>query len=174
MTNQQLREQVKQIYDRYRTALLSKKYYAHRLTGYERCNIVIEVLLALTASSAIGSWWFWKGTAMGSATWSCLGMITAVLAVLKPFLSLTSKIERSANLYASYALLHSELHNLVDDMRVKETLTDDMLTHYRNARERMAVLVQKEDPKPHQKLARKYYEEVKREIPVEKLWMPPA
>lgn len=172
MTNQQMRELARQIYARYRTALLSKKYYAHRLQSFEIANIVVEVTIAVTSSGTIASWYVWKDAA-GALAWQHLGMITAVFALIKPFLALTSKIERSANLHASYALLFNELKSLVEDMRVEQTISPDMVTRFHNARERMTGMVSKEEAKPSERLAKRYFEEVNREIPAIELWMPP-
>jgi len=78
--------------DLLRTARLNVKYYSARLAFFQRCNFLLELVLAITApSSAVAGLWFWK-TSTGEFAWTTLGVVAALAAVLKPLLQLDKKV----------------------------------------------------------------------------------
>ena len=87
-----LQHPVWDIYDEYRTARLNVKINEYLLSNYKRWNFLVEFILALTASSSVASFWFW-GSETGQIVWKYLFVITAILAVLKPMLNLSGKIQ---------------------------------------------------------------------------------
>ncbi len=74
------------VYDLYRTARLNVCYYSTKLNRFQSYNFLIEITLAITASSsAVAALWFWEHP-VGEIVWKILGVISALLAVSKPIL----------------------------------------------------------------------------------------
>lgn len=163
--------QLKQIYDHYRTVLFNQKYYAHRLTTVKRWNLSLEILLAIGTSAAIGTWVIWD-TGIGEKFWPLIAGASAVLAILKPILQLPKLIERYSKLYIGHSELFYELKDLVSNIAVSQNLTNDTWEAFQLGKPRYRKLALEDDPKPIKKLRKRYFEEVKNEIPADKLWMP--
>jgi len=113
MNSQQrnLQHPVWDIYDEYRTARLNVKINEYQLANYKRWNFWIEFILALTASSSVASFWFWQ-SATGQAAWKCLFVVTAILAVLKPMLDLSGKIQKFSEILTDFKSLEHDFHKL--------------------------------------------------------------
>ncbi len=106
-----LQHPVWDIYDEYRTARLNVKINEYQLANYKRWNFWIEFILALTASSSVASFWFWQN-ATGQIVWKYLLVITAILAVLKPMLNLSGKIQKFSEILTDFKSLEHDFHKL--------------------------------------------------------------
>ncbi|MCJ7602037.1 MAG: hypothetical protein MUO63_11135 [Desulfobulbaceae bacterium] len=113
MNSQQrnLQHPVWDIYDEYRTARLNVKINEYHLANYKKWNFIIEFILALTASSSVASFWFWQ-SATGQTVWKCLSVLTAILAVLKPMLNLSGKIQKFSEILTDFKSLEHDFHKL--------------------------------------------------------------
>jgi len=169
--DEQLRNQLREVYNLYRTVRLNCKYYGHRLELYKKINLALECTLAITTSSTIGAWAMWK-TGPGVYVWAIIAGVSAILAVMKPILHLPKEIERYSKLWAGYNSLNYDLQHIVSQISVVHTFTEEMEKLLLDAHKRTRELVPSDDPKPTRKLALKYHHEVNKEIPPETLWMP--
>jgi hypothetical protein len=106
-----LQHPVWDIYDEYRTARLNVKINEYHLANYKKWNFLVEFILALTASSTVASFWFWQD-AIGQTVWKYLSVITAVLAVLKPMLDLSGKIQKYSEILSDFKSLEHDFHKL--------------------------------------------------------------
>ncbi len=106
-----LQHPVWDIYDEYRTARLNVKINEYQLAIFKRYNFGIEFILALTASSSVASFWFWQ-SATGQIAWKFLSIITAILAVLKPMLNLSGKIQKYSEILTDFKSLEHDFHKL--------------------------------------------------------------
>jgi hypothetical protein len=95
-------ERVYQVYDVLRTLLLNKKYYAERLSLFQKYNFVMEMLIACgTAGSGVAGFAVWQ-LAVGKIVWGIISAAAIILAIAKPLLKLTDRIEMYAKLYGEY------------------------------------------------------------------------
>lgn len=106
-----LQHPVWDIYDEYRTARLNVKINEYRLAIYKRWNFGIEFILALTASSSVASFWFWQSPT-GQVAWKYLFVLTAILAVMKPMLNLSGKIQKFSEILTNFKSLEHDFHKL--------------------------------------------------------------
>jgi hypothetical protein len=106
-----LQHPVWDIYDEYRTARLNVRINEYHLANCKKWDFFIEFILALTASSSVASFWFWQD-ATGQTVWKYLSVLTAVLAVLKPMLDLSGKIQKYSEILSDFKSLEHDFHKL--------------------------------------------------------------
>ena len=161
------------VYDLQRTVSLNIKYYGLRLRRVERQNFWIEVLLAITApSSAIAGMWF-TNSPEGQTTWEVLTAVAAILAVIKPFLKLQSRIKRYEQVLSGYRTIFSDIEELVHQIRVDKEYSKASKKIFDSALKKKRALLQSSPESTSDKaLAEQCMNEVNREIPVETLYIP--
>lgn len=161
---------VKDLQDAYRTELLNRLYYGHRLATVRRWNYALEVGLAVGTSSAIGAWTIWQGE--WNSVWATIAGAAALLAILKPILRLPTQIERYSKLFVEHGVLFYELGTLVRDVTIRRFVTPEIEGAYRRLQQRIRGLSVDDDPIVGKRLRDRCREEVLAEIPVESLWRP--
>lgn len=161
-----------QIYDHYRDTLLNRKYYALRLTRIRRQSRAIEIVLALAAPGAVGGWAIWH-TPAGEQVWSVVAAVVIIVTVVKPLMNWQAEVERQAGLYTEFTGLYIDMKTLVNQISVDEGVSTEAERKFRESSLHYGKIAKTEDPVILEKLRRRCYEEVNREIPAEKLWMPP-
>ncbi|HEX8475082.1 MAG TPA: hypothetical protein VF666_13715 [Pyrinomonadaceae bacterium] len=166
------RERLKRVYDNYRTARMSREYYACRLSFFQNCNFWYEIVLAIgTSGSAISGWYVWQ-TATGKTVWAILTGAAALLAILKPALQLPKHIEQYSKLHTGYSSLSYDYGKLVDDIKATGGITREMTKSLNKAEERFKELALQDDPKPSEKLLRDCQGKVKKHVPPFAVWYP--
>lgn len=100
------------VYDDYRSALMNVRIQKCCIQRLRRLNYLIEIPLALVASSTVAGLWFWQSAAGGNA-WKYLGIVTAMLAVLKPILGIPDRIQERGEVLVSLNVIENELEKLV-------------------------------------------------------------
>jgi len=163
---------VKAVNDEYRTALMNRKYYGYRLDRVATWNRVMEIVVALGTSSAIGAWVIWKSTSYGQIAWAVLAGLAVVVAIIKPILNLSKDIERYTRLFIGHGDVSYDLQTIIDDLPRVGDYTTEMDGVFHRARNRIGKLATDDDPAIDEKLRRRCFDEVKREIPADKLWWP--
>lgn len=167
------REDIKRIYHEYLTAYFNEKYYAHRLTIFSRLNDTYEAVLAIGASSTIGSWSVWSTSGTVAMAWAVFGGVVALLVVLKPFFRLAQKAERSGKLYVGYKGLRFDLENLVGDIKGNDfALTAEAQVLFNAARRRYQTLALEDEVTPSRKLMAACQASVRQELPDFDTWCP--
>jgi hypothetical protein len=106
-----LQHPVWDIYDEYRTACLNVKINKYQLSKFRMWNFVIEFILALTASSSFAGFWFWNNET-GQIMWKFFLLTTAILAILKPLLNLSGKIQKFSEVLTDFKSLEHDFHKL--------------------------------------------------------------
>ena len=167
----QLRRELTDIYDNYRTASMNSKYYARRLTRISRFNAIYEATQALGASSTIATWSLWKSET-GKQIWAAFAGLVGLLVVLKPFFKLHQKIEQFSKLHTGYRDLYYDLDQVVNEIKKTRSLTKSMTETLRAAANRFRNLAHEDEVSPSKRLLRKSQNEVNNEIPVSSLWYP--
>jgi hypothetical protein len=160
------------LYNDYRTACLNKKYYGCRLQTTQHWNLGFEIIIALGATgTGIGGWTFFQ---QYPGVWALLAGASAVLALVKPIIQLSTKIERYGRLYGEFSKLSATLQTVVDEVRAAGTLSEDQYQIYKKAKGTFSELAKEDEPRPQRQLILRLQDEVDREIPPETLPMPTA
>ena len=161
------------VYDLYRTAYLNVKYYKCKRKRAETLNFWMELILAITASSsAIGALTFWT-TNPGKQIWQGLGVIAAFVAVMKPLIKLTDKIKQLEEIITGYTILQNDLNKIVQTIDIKRIYDEKIQDDYFSALGRYNDLgVRYIDNDTDTKLIKKYSEEVNKEMPVSRFYVP--
>jgi hypothetical protein len=160
---------VRDLYDNYRTAYMNRKYYGYRLETIKRWNNAAEIMIAAGASTSIG------GLFLGNKLevfWRVYSGLVALLAITKASLQFSKQIERYTKLFVGHGNTYHDLYLIVTEVNRTETFSSQMRKTYREALERLKQLASEGDPLPSQRLVRRCFDEVNREIPVERLWWP--
>jgi len=173
-----LRDSVEIIYDLYRKALFNRKYYGDRLAAFKKGNTILEIAIAIgTALGAgglffgVGGLFFWEGPT-GHSVWGVVALVAVMLAVIKPFLQLPSRIEAYSKMFASYSTMYADLGGIVSEIRAHRHLSPEMWKLYSDARLHDGWLSVDDDPRPSSKKLERYQDAVNQEIPDDRLWVP--
>jgi hypothetical protein len=166
-----LRTGLRKLYRDYRTALFNREYYGCRLEEMRTRNRTMEIAIAVGTSSAIGSWLIWT-TPTGEAVWASISAVTAVLAIVKPFLDYPGRIERYSKLFAGHGDVYYDLDQIVQGVQQAGDFTPKINKAYAEVLARVKELAPDDDPKLNQKLGDWCYDEVNRKLPPDQLWMP--
>jgi hypothetical protein len=165
--------ELEELYNTYRTAALNKEYYGAKLARYQRLNTIMEITIALGAtSSGISALTLMKYEPVGAIIWGVITSISALLAICKPFLQINKKVERYSRLFAGHLDSYITLNALVIRIRRKRELTEDMLKQFDKAEQRFNELSRGDDPITDTKVALECEKVVRRRIPEECLWYP--
>src|SRR5262249_26814632 len=91
-----------ELYDAYRTAALNKEYYGLLLSRYQTNNTILEIAIAIGAtSSGISGLALWQQPD-GKIIWAIVTLMSGILAIAKPFLQLNKKVERYSKLFTGH------------------------------------------------------------------------
>lgn len=160
------------VYDLHRTARLNSKYYGERLRVLEIQNLSIEIVLALSASTSVASWWVWK-TDLGQTTWQTFGALTAVVAIVKPTLKLPDRIRRLEKAQTGYQALEYDLTKLEIQIANARAYTKAMQQAFLDAYSKVGQLIRERvETKEDKPLKLQMQEEVNRELPPDSFYVP--
>lgn len=161
------------VYDEHRTARLNVKYHAARLQWLQRSNLIVEILIAVTASSsAIAAWRMWNVPG-GREAWQVLAALAGVLAVLKPILRLPEAMRRREELLGGYRVLDHDIRTLCIAIRQAGSFSQIQRERFDAALDRKRALVaQERETRPVRWLLRRCHEEVCRELPADRFFIP--
>lgn len=160
------------VYDRLRTISLNEKYYSRRIVFYERINFWLEIIIAISASTAIAKFAIWK-TETGSLIWSLIAGIAVFLAVIKPFMKLTDRIKRIENVLTKYRLIKHEFGILRIDISENKSYNNEHKKILRELLTKEEELIEKQPENYISKRLRKICSnEVIKEYPVDNFFIP--
>jgi hypothetical protein len=161
------------VYDKLRSARLNVKYYGARLQRIERANLTIEyILLATAPSSAIAGLWFWN-TEFGKPIWQSLGVLAAIAAVAKPPLNFTKRIKDYEGILVGYRTLEYDLMEIKTLIEQRGKYDQTLQSEFKKALQREKTLVAKTpETRENKKVKRACEEEVRRELPAERFFVP--
>lgn len=162
---------LRRLYNDHRTALFNREYYGCRLEHTRRWNLGLEVVIAIGTSSAVSGWLIWKDST-GETVWAIITGITAILAIVKPFLDLPKQIERYSKLFIGHGEVFYDLDQVVADVRTEQGFTSKLKRKYNEALVRNKELAADDDPKTKQRLGRKCQASVNKQLPAKDYWLP--
>lgn len=165
-------EYTKLLHRGYRTYLLNKMYYGHKLNRVKNINLALEILIAVGASgSGIAGLTVWN-TEGGKAAWAVISAISVSIAVIKPILKLSDTISRYGKLYGDYANIYFKVKSIEETVAANNDITQLDMDNYEEIRKRTAELQESDDPKPDKSLIIRLQKEINAQIPPQTLWMP--
>ena len=161
------------VYDKLRTVRLNVKYYSRRLETIERMNFGMElVLLASAPTSAIAGLWFWDAP-FGKVAWQSLGVVAAIVALLKPLLTLPKKIKEFESVLAGYRTLEYDLMEIKVLVEQKQKYDAGLQSEFKKALQREKALVGKTpETRERVKVKQLCETEVLQELPKEIFFVP--
>ena len=161
------------VYDLFRTARLNVKYFSARLGRIEKQNLFMEVVLLISApTSAVAGLWFFD-TPVGEEVWKCFGILTAIVAVLKPLANLNKKIKKYEEVLAGYRALEHDLHEITILISQEQAYTKELKKEFKKTLKRKGVLVSKNpESKENKKLKISCEQDVLRELPIDHFYEP--
>ncbi len=160
------------IYDEYRTARLNVKINEYQLAWYKRWNFWIEFTLALVASSSVASFWFWVSDT-GQVVWKFLMMVTAILAVLKPILNLSGKIQKYSEILSDFKSLEHDFHKLTILINQQKKYAPEVKDEFFDLLMQKKFITQKTDEKSIDKSKKQEFEkQVMDELPAKSFYIP--
>lgn len=161
------------VYNELRTARLNVKYLQHQIRTLKRTNLGYEIFLALATSSAVAGLSLWQVN-YGKPMWTGIGVIAAVLSVLKPILNLPESLQRKQELLASYMILDHDLETIRNEILFRHKYDQALKKQFTRALERKAELVQKDTASlVNERLRQRCYKEVLKELPTSLFYIPP-
>jgi hypothetical protein len=162
------------VYDQFRTARLNAKYFSCRVASLKTLNFWIEVVLAATATgSALAGLAFWS-TEFGKPVWQGLLVISAIIALVKPPLKLTDRIQLLQEWAADFKGVEYELKKIEIGIRQQGDFTSALKNRFFTTMDRYAELARKAEAESRidNRLKRRCQDEVARELPAEKFFVP--
>jgi hypothetical protein len=161
------------VYDRLRSARLSVKYYCWRLQTAERWSFWIDIVLVISApTSAVAGLWFWQ-TVVGALLWKSLGVLSAVVAGIKPMLHLNKKIKDYEGCVSGYRTLDFDLMEIKTAIEQKRRYDAVLQAEFKRAQQRERVLVSKNpESRENARIRATCQEEVVKELPTEMFYIP--
>jgi len=169
-----LEHPVWEVYDLLRTISLNIKYYSERASQVGSRNFWLELTLALTATgSAVGGLWFWENPT-GAQVWKGLLVISAIVAVAKPLLKWTDKIQHFETLVGKYRLVERDIRKLVSDIQFSKHYALGHKTHLHKVLDQMATIAQEKGVVLHanKRLRAECQRAVAREFPSARFFVP--
>lgn len=162
------------VYNEFRTARLNFLYSSCQLKTLLLINNIIEISLAVFASSTIASIWFWK-TEIGQYAWQVFGVISAILAIIKPILKLTDEIKKKSEIASAYRELDHDFLLLKILINQTKNYDESLKNEFKTLLKKKGEIVSKykEDAgSPNRRLLNKCFEQVEIELPVCDFYIP--
>lgn len=160
------------VYVSLRTVSLNVKYYTRRIFFFERINLWLELIIAITTSTAIAKFTIW-GTATGSFIWSIIGGLAVLLSVLKPLLRFSDRIKKIECVLTKYRLIKQEYQILKIDISEKKCYNQEHQQVFRDLLKKESQLIEVV-PENYisNRLRTKCQREVIKEYPVDNFYIP--
>jgi hypothetical protein len=169
--NEELRAQLKALYNTYRTSYMNKKYYGYRLNTVQRWTTVTEIVIAVGTSSSLGGMALLQSGILKDA-WGLYSVIVAILAIVKPVLQLNKQVERYSRLFTGHGSLFFDLDLLVTEVAQKKRFTPEIESSYQKAMQRFKELATDDDLDTNDRLLQRCFEETNNDLPADNLWFP--
>lgn len=123
------RHPVWDVYDDYRTAMMNVRIQKACIERLRKQNYLVEIPLAIAASSTVAGLWFWQSAAGGQA-WKYLGVVVALLAVLQPIMKIPEKIQQRGEILADLSVIENDLEKLVKHIAHCRKYDDPLFERY--------------------------------------------
>ena len=116
-------------------AAMNASYFGHLCRRYSCRYKAIQLLLALTASSAVAGWALWEHL---PALWKILTGASSVLAIAGPILAFEKTAGKCTSLRSLYSAIHSDYQDLW--LRLNGLTADSLRRQYMRIRDKESEL----------------------------------
>ena len=160
------------VYDEFRTARLNVRYYESQLKKLSTWNSFTEWILAVSASSGVAGLWFWENE-IGGFAWKVLGAFTVFLAVGRPILNLTKKINKTSEMLSAYKELDHDFNKLKIKISTHKKYDEPLKDVFEDLLEKKGDIIKRyTDEYINDKLIIKCTQRVNEELPVDRFYIP--
>ena len=159
------------VYHQYMTARLNVRYYEARIKTLSRWSFWMEVLLAFSTPGSVTAWWVWQ-TVVGGYIWKALGSIAILLAVLKPFLKLTDRIQLKTQMLIDYRSLEHDFQKLTISIKQYDKYDKALRNQLFVLMDKKGEIMRKYTDEPNQKLRWRCDRIVRKELPGSSFFLP--
>lgn len=154
------RQKFENIYDEFRTLVLSREYYARRMKRQRFLLKWLDIFLAIfAAGSGVLGFALWKsqfvGIPVGPLFLSIATGMAVVVAIVRPYLKLEDDLERLSSMQAVYSALSFAMHDIVRKVKTDGQVDGVADAVYGVLRQVRGNIGTKEDAPPNEKLLRK-------------------
>ena len=161
--------EVSRLFDRYRRCLLDQRYYAYRLSLYQRMDTGTNLFAGVAMLISLAT--------RDSATWVsnvsyAIGALAALIFIGKPIFKVSEQIERYTILSSGFGELFSRVEALLADVRRNDGMTDAHRERADELMNRCDNLALREDAAINWKMVEKIQEDVEKAIPAKSQWLP--
>ncbi|MGB7767642.1 MAG: hypothetical protein WBN22_02160 [Verrucomicrobiia bacterium] len=162
------------VYDELRTARLNVLCLQNVLSSLRTSDRASEILIAVTTTTSIGSFWFLQNKA-GEYIWKTVGCVAVVVSIVKPILKYGHRIQANEKLLAGYTLLHHELNCLCIEIRFLQRFDNAIYKDFLKIMDSKADLLKaSSETNVSATLRKKCEQQVLQELPTELFYIPPA
>ncbi len=173
LTIERQRLTMERIHDQHRIARINCIYYEKRLKGLQLRNLLLEILIAVGTSAGVAGLALWKSDA-GRIAWGIVAVIAAITSAVKPLLGLPRQIEHLTQLRQGYQQSYFSLGKLARHIEENGELTAEDARRSELLTDEIESLAKQDEIDPRVRLLQVAQEQVERELPAERLWMPPC
>ena len=138
------------------TAELNVRYWDSLCRRYYLIDRYVKIFLAVTSSSTVAGWGFWKEMKI---LWQILYGISTITALALPILDLRGKIQLMARVGEKWAQILSQYDILILDLKNGMGL-DKIAKQYRQIREKHPSGIGSALPSNKERLKEKLYKEI--------------
>ena len=164
---------VDEVYILLRRAALNSAYYSTRLVAVKRRLLCYEISLAIAAPTSGVTGLAIFGPWVREFVWGVAALIASGLAVAKPFLRLSDRIESYESSITEYRSLESELGELRGEIFQQKVFDEKMKEWLRHIRRRMGRVAENEAKEmPDEKLVETLYQKINEQYPSDSLFVP--
>lgn len=156
------------IYDEYRAACLSRKYYGRRFKWFRRISVSLDLIVA--ASTTLAATQLLKGGHQEILQW--FAAASALAALAKSTYAISKDVDRYAHLYKGYNELTDKYRRLCTDIKIAKAVDASARKRAKDLAEKMDALSSQEDPDHDSGRLEKLKAEVEREIPTTWFYWP--
>jgi hypothetical protein len=163
------RDVVVDLYDLLRMSRMNVMYYGDRLWWLQAWGTFLDLAAATAASSGVIAAWQSAGF---TTVPKVMGLIVAIVTVVRPILNLQSRIQRVSGLWSGYMSIFHTCEQITRAVRKDHHMT---LAHHAllvDLHDRFGSLEQDDDTSPSGRKLDKYQARVMEEIPVTGWWVP--
>jgi hypothetical protein len=161
--------EVIRLHDRYRRCLMDQKYYARRLSLYQRWDVGSNLFAGVAMLVALAT--LHVSDLVANIAYG-LGFAAALIFIGKPIFRVAEQIERYTILQCNFAEAFCRIEALVADIRRSGKITDEHRIRADELIARCDSVAAREDMSVNRKVLARIQEEVNRAIPAETLWLP--
>lgn len=166
------RNPVWNVYDEWRTARFNVRYREKELDGLQRTNFIMQIIVAVAASSGVAGLWLFQ-TTIGDIIWKCIVTIAAIVSIILSTAKYPEKIKQLSEILAKWRLMDSQLKLLSIEIETRGAYTDDLQQRFYNLIKTEQTIEENEPAEsPDNKLSDECYDRVDKELPADNFYIP--